>query len=46
MKNLTKNHKIALGVVALVGVYFAWKHYNTTKPVVSTVVEEVAVTEA
>jgi hypothetical protein len=46
MKNLTKNHKIALGVVALVGIYFAWKHFNTPKPLASTVVEEVAVTEA
>lgn len=42
MKNLTKYHKVALGAVAIVAVYFAWKHF--TKPEV-IVVEEIAEVE-
>lgn len=46
MKNLTKNHKIALGLVAVVGLYFAYKHYNKPKEVATIVAEEVAVEQA
>lgn len=42
MKNLTKYHKVALGVVAIVAIYYAYKHF--TKPEV-IVVEEVAEVE-
>ena len=39
MKNLTGYHKVAIGAVAIVAIYFAYKHF--TKPEV-IVIEEVA----
>jgi hypothetical protein len=42
MKNLTKNQKIALGIVALVGAYFAYQHFTKPKIVIGGLqVEEV-----
>jgi hypothetical protein len=42
MKNLTKNQKIALGIVALVGAYFAYKQFTKPKIVIQGLaVEEV-----
>lgn len=41
MKNLTKYQQIGLGAVALVAVYFAWKHFNKPELIVVEEVEEV-----